>query len=39
MYLKDENSGLAKSLLKRSNNEVAIKIEPLSLITYDDSDR
>lgn len=38
-YIRDENSQLANFLLKRSKNEMAIEINPLSMFHYDYSDR
>jgi nitroimidazol reductase NimA-like FMN-containing flavoprotein (pyridoxamine 5'-phosphate oxidase superfamily) len=38
-YLKDEKSQLADFLLSRAQKEVAIEIKPLSMFSYDYSDR
>jgi hypothetical protein len=38
-YLRDEKSSLANFLLRRNENEMAIEITPLSIFSYDYSDR
>jgi hypothetical protein len=38
-YLRDEKSSLAYFLLRRNENEMAIEITPLSMFSYDYSDR
>ena len=38
-YLRDEKSSLANFLLGRNENEMAIEITPLSIFSYDYSDR
>lgn len=38
-YLKDTNSSLAKFLISRNENEVAIEIQPVNMFSYDYSNR
>lgn len=38
-YLKDTNSSLAKFLIGRNENEVAIEIRPVNMFSYDYSNR